>query len=414
MPDQFQYVKLPDGSYGKFDAGVGDDAIRSAIVRDFPDAFRKVQSPIAPPKLRPPNVDMHRSYLMGPAEDDPDRAGEQLTEELMGMVNSTAMGLARASGPNIIYQQGRKMLHKPEDTRYGMGMPGTQEVIQTALPFFLGPEAMGESTMARGAVRGAVRGAEAAEGAGVAAPVARGRVPPLTRSSGKVPAAAVRGAATGAPSAPNVPNIARDLLDVVKPSVGHRMDAGSRLLKRLGLGSRESSSIPLSDIAAPGERGGFPQPTEAEQIASFQNREYNAALGSTRSPNLKVQSNRMEANPPHEPAPVHTPSGGARQILQKQMKVKMGDIPADEWQAGHEIESQVEGTPRPRQGNRADVLDDQGIKQEIESRLRQHHVQPQGSIVTPTTATGRGRGGLRKANKWFTKLKSQPAPAPPQ
>lgn len=36
---QFQYVKLPDGSYGKFDAGASDDFIKSAIQKDFPNAF---------------------------------------------------------------------------------------------------------------------------------------------------------------------------------------------------------------------------------------------------------------------------------------------------------------------------------------------------------------------------------------
>lgn len=40
-PDQFQYVKLPDGSYGKFAANATDDQIRTQITKDFPDAYKE-------------------------------------------------------------------------------------------------------------------------------------------------------------------------------------------------------------------------------------------------------------------------------------------------------------------------------------------------------------------------------------
>jgi hypothetical protein len=40
MPnDQFQYIKLPDGSYGKFAADATDDQIRASVSKDFPDAY---------------------------------------------------------------------------------------------------------------------------------------------------------------------------------------------------------------------------------------------------------------------------------------------------------------------------------------------------------------------------------------
>lgn len=41
QPDQFQYIKLPDGSYGKFAADASDDVIKSAISKDFPSAFQQ-------------------------------------------------------------------------------------------------------------------------------------------------------------------------------------------------------------------------------------------------------------------------------------------------------------------------------------------------------------------------------------
>lgn len=39
--EQVQYIKLPDGSYGKFSANATDDEIRGHIQKDFPDAFPK-------------------------------------------------------------------------------------------------------------------------------------------------------------------------------------------------------------------------------------------------------------------------------------------------------------------------------------------------------------------------------------
>lgn len=38
-PIQFQYVLLPDGSYGKFNANATNDQIRAQVEKDFPDAY---------------------------------------------------------------------------------------------------------------------------------------------------------------------------------------------------------------------------------------------------------------------------------------------------------------------------------------------------------------------------------------
>ncbi len=40
MADDSQYIKLPDGSYGQFDAGASDDIIRSKIMQAFPNAYK--------------------------------------------------------------------------------------------------------------------------------------------------------------------------------------------------------------------------------------------------------------------------------------------------------------------------------------------------------------------------------------
>ncbi len=44
---QYQYVKLPDGSYGKFDATADDAFISGQIAKDFPDAYKQEQKPAA-------------------------------------------------------------------------------------------------------------------------------------------------------------------------------------------------------------------------------------------------------------------------------------------------------------------------------------------------------------------------------
>lgn len=38
--DEVQYIKLPDGSYGKFRADASDDVIRTQLMKDFPEAMR--------------------------------------------------------------------------------------------------------------------------------------------------------------------------------------------------------------------------------------------------------------------------------------------------------------------------------------------------------------------------------------
>lgn len=43
--DQFQYIKLPDGSYGKFSASATDDQIRGVILANFPQVGAKREVP---------------------------------------------------------------------------------------------------------------------------------------------------------------------------------------------------------------------------------------------------------------------------------------------------------------------------------------------------------------------------------
>ena len=51
MPEQYQYVKLPDGTYGKFSHAASDNEIRAKITAAFPNAYKQAATP-APQKRR--------------------------------------------------------------------------------------------------------------------------------------------------------------------------------------------------------------------------------------------------------------------------------------------------------------------------------------------------------------------------
>src|SRR5205823_5483041 len=44
-PADFQYIKLPDGSYGKFRGDAGDDVIKATIEKHYPGTFAPPAAP---------------------------------------------------------------------------------------------------------------------------------------------------------------------------------------------------------------------------------------------------------------------------------------------------------------------------------------------------------------------------------
>jgi hypothetical protein len=66
-PRQYQYVKLPDGSYGKFDANAKDSEIRGHIERDFPDAFKNSAKPGAVSRFASSAADSSGLSMVGHA-----------------------------------------------------------------------------------------------------------------------------------------------------------------------------------------------------------------------------------------------------------------------------------------------------------------------------------------------------------
>jgi hypothetical protein len=69
MSDQFQYIKLPDGSYGKFRADASDDQIRTVLMKNFPEAMRPgipSSGTGAPPNAR---ANMQQVDVLGKPQD---------------------------------------------------------------------------------------------------------------------------------------------------------------------------------------------------------------------------------------------------------------------------------------------------------------------------------------------------------
>lgn len=96
MPDDFQYVKLPDGSYGKFRSDATDETIRSAISKDFPDAFKAKESPMAATLAKTTGISAHPSQ--GPVIDTIQKAREWLENKVTSGSESGA-GEFMASAP---------------------------------------------------------------------------------------------------------------------------------------------------------------------------------------------------------------------------------------------------------------------------------------------------------------------------
>jgi hypothetical protein len=91
-----------------------------------------VQSPIIPPQVKPPDVGIHKSYLLGDPNKDPDKAGQEDLDTVAKMATGTVKSLARVSPVNATYQLLRKKvpsLGLPE----GLGIPSPEEIVTTGV-----------------------------------------------------------------------------------------------------------------------------------------------------------------------------------------------------------------------------------------------------------------------------------------
>lgn len=78
----FQYIKLPDGSYGKFASDASDATIRGAIEKDFPDAFNAKPSMPVPTGLQGGPDPEFKPFL----------SGDEARDELSGLGKVAAHG----------------------------------------------------------------------------------------------------------------------------------------------------------------------------------------------------------------------------------------------------------------------------------------------------------------------------------
>jgi hypothetical protein len=91
--DQFQYIKLPDGSYGKFDANASDAFIKAQVLKDFPNA--SFQPPAPPPQATPAG---ELAAGPGPIERGLSAAGESASKGVLGTLAAPGVGLGEAAG----------------------------------------------------------------------------------------------------------------------------------------------------------------------------------------------------------------------------------------------------------------------------------------------------------------------------
>lgn len=106
QPDNFQYIKLPDGSYGKFAADASDDVIRAAIQKDFPDSL-------------PPN-----SGLAAPAQPSQMQPLTDVRARLGAILNSPASQFAGTLATGAAKSFAQHALNDPVGVT-AFGMPST-------------------------------------------------------------------------------------------------------------------------------------------------------------------------------------------------------------------------------------------------------------------------------------------------
>lgn len=64
MADDFQYVKLPDGSYGKFAKGASDAQIRATVAKHFPSAYKSTTA------AAPASTSVKNDVIKSPTDSD--------------------------------------------------------------------------------------------------------------------------------------------------------------------------------------------------------------------------------------------------------------------------------------------------------------------------------------------------------
>lgn len=172
MADQFQYVKLPDGSYGKFAANASDETIRGAIEKDFPDAFNAKPTAPVPAGLSGPQDPEYKPFF----------SGDEARDEGSGILKAGAGVLGAIAN------------HVP-----GANAQGVKDLQAYAQPANKGETFGKVAGTALGALPAIYGGGEFAGGvADAVAPALAPAVAPLGRVAGQAALSAGKKLATGA------------------------------------------------------------------------------------------------------------------------------------------------------------------------------------------------------------------------
>lgn len=146
MADQFQYVKLPNGEYGKFAGDASDDVIKSAIQKDFPDAFKAAPNAGL---AKPPGVPVPDALKAVPGLGS--RFSQMFGADLPPLQQALSEGVQFAQHPlDTSYQAGKQIVTGARDLAYGL----TTSPIETAKTVSGGPQF--SEDMKNGNYRGAV------------------------------------------------------------------------------------------------------------------------------------------------------------------------------------------------------------------------------------------------------------------
>jgi hypothetical protein len=164
MADQFQYIKLPDGSYGKFPTSASDDQIRTVLASQFPKDFAAAKASAAPTdtiSARPGGV---RTWLQDLQGDIQYGSGNTLPGRMLKAAG--APGINKGVSEGAAQQVAGPLIGPANTALAAMDIPkhpisGTLRtlggVLQTAGPAtaFYAPEA-GEAAQTASGIPGAI------------------------------------------------------------------------------------------------------------------------------------------------------------------------------------------------------------------------------------------------------------------
>lgn len=371
------YIHLPDDSYLHVPDGVDMFQVKSRLSSMFPEH----KPPVTPPLIRKPSVPMHEVNLMGGSSQNPDEV-RPLDEQVNNLVKGAGRNLYTISSPGVaaglIHQKAPGLLSK---------VPMVGPYLERTAPD-IDKETLPNAalTVTTGIAGG--MDAEPMEPVSRAAGAPHPEPRPLPSSSIATPAR------TSPPSSEFHP--AMEVASLIPGKVG----LATRLLKKLGVGRMPETpgELPIDygtpealrgqrvkegtlEVEHPNPDAGAPFPrktswqggnTDSIQVESILNR-----VPTSSGPGRPTPPTPETSNPgapfPRRPSwqllerpgagagtgpetggeVIHTqPSAEASSMLKKRPSTarvpSTESVPQDEWDAGHQIDTQVEGTSKPR------------------------------------------------------------------